>query len=779
MRVPLSWLRDFTPVDLPVDELSTVLSELGLAVESVEHVGQGLDGVVVARVLEVGAIEGADRIRRVEVDAGGAEPVQVVCGAWNFEAGATVPLATVGAVLPGGFAIGRRKMKGVVSDGMLCAPDELGLPGSHDGILVLPDGLAPGTPFAEAMGIVPDVVFDLEVNANRPDAMSVAGVARDLAARLGLPFSIPAPPFDPTPLDGRASVVVEDPRCGRFVAQLITDVRIGPSPAWVASRLTLCGMRPINNVVDASNYVMLELGQPTHPYDLSRLPGRGLRVRAARDGETLVTLDGVERRFVPEDLLICDATDTAVGIAGIMGGASSEIDDGTSEVLLEAAWFDALSVARTSKRLNLRTEASARFEKGTDPDGTSLGAARVAELLGATSAGRVDVLGDLPDRPPVSLRVARVNSLLGTDLTEEQVAGYLRALGFDNRPSGAGVLVVDLPGWRPDCATEIDLVEEVARLHGYGAIPGTVPPSPQIGRLTDDQVDRRRLRDVLAGAGPSEAWTTTFVSARQLEQAGLDPAEAVRVTNPLDVDLPLLRTSLLPGLLAALAHNAARRNRDVDLFELGHVFRRPGADQQLPDEREVVAVALGTGDATAAVGVWQAVVDGLVLRDVRLEATSSPGLHPGRTARLLVGGAEVGLVGEVDPEAVEAAGLDGRVGWLQLDVAALFDVPHGPGVIAPVSRFPSSDVDLDFEVDEEVPAGDVEHTLRQAHPLVDGVRLFDVYRGDQVPPGRRSLTFRVRFQALDHTLTDDEVAAARRDLIAAVESTHAGARLRT
>src|SRR5688572_15261659 len=340
MKIVLSWLREFVPVELPLDDLVAVLGDLGVPVESVTPIGDDLTGVVVAKVVEIDAIKGADKIRRVVVDAGADETVQVVCGAWNFEVGALVPLATVGTVLPGDFQISRRKMKGVESAGMLCAPDELGLPGDHSGILVLPAGLALGADFSTAMGLEPDVVLELEVNPNRPDAMSVVGVARDLAARLDLPFALPSPALDP---DGDAEPITVEvfdaDACPRFVAQVVSNITVGPSPAWIAQRLTLAGMRPINNVVDASNYVMLELGQPNHAYDLARLPGRGLRVRMARDGETLVTLDDVDRRFSSEDLLICDAEDSPVGIAGIMGGASSEVDETTTEVLLEAANF--------------------------------------------------------------------------------------------------------------------------------------------------------------------------------------------------------------------------------------------------------------------------------------------------------------------------------------------------------------------------------------------------------------------------------------------------------
>ncbi|MBW3546854.1 MAG: phenylalanine--tRNA ligase subunit beta [Actinobacteria bacterium] len=784
MRVLRSWLRDFVPLELPVDELVAVLDDLGLAVESVERVGEGLEGVVVARVLELGPIAGADRIQRVVVDAGDTEPVQVVCGAWNFAEGDLVPLATVGTVLPGGMEIGARTMKGVESRGMLCAADELGLPGGHDEIVVLPAGAAPpGTPFAEAAGAGPDVVLDLEVNANRPDAMSMAGVARDLAARLGLPFTLRRPELAPPGPVEAASVAIDAPDlCRRFVATVIAGVRVGPSPAWLADRLARAGMRPINNVVDASNYVMLELGQPTHPYDAARLGGRGFRVRRAHAGETLVTLDGVERAL-DGDLLICDAEDGAIGIAGIMGGASTEIDEHTTEVVLEAAWFDPLAISRSARRLKLRTEASARFEKGCDWAAIDPAVARFVELLSGGDQLSVgpgtDAGGGLPERAPVRVRTARVNQLLGTELTDVDIAGYLGPIGFTTLSTPApGVLEVALPTWRLDSATEIDVVEEVARLHGYRAVPKTVPRSPLTGALTRYQRDRRLVRHILAGAGADEAWSTTFLAAADLERCGLEVAEAVVVANPLVAEESRLRTSLLPGLVGSVAGNARHRITGVSLFEVGHTFRRPPDGQQLPDEREMVAVATAGADAREAVTQWHLLADGLVLGDWQLEACAAPGLHPTRTARIVVEGEPVGMVGEVDPGVLARFDVDERVAWVELDLERLLACPHGPGTYRPISRYPSSDIDLAFEVDDATPAGAIERTLAGAGAgLVSGVRMFDVYRGDQVAEGRRSLAWTVRLQAPDRTLTDDEVGVVRRRLIAAVEENH-GARLR-
>ncbi len=801
MRVPLSWLRDFAPIEADPADVGDTLDDLGLVVEDIERVGEGLEGVVVARVLAIDPIPSADHIRLVTVDAGDGRSVEVVCGASNFSVGDLVPLGTVGTVLPGGMAISRRKMKGVESNGMLCSGSELGLSEDSAGILVLgsgsdDDGLAadPGTPLIEALGIEPDVVFNLEIEGNRPDALSVAGVARDLAARLHLPFSIP----DPHPVEGgvpierlaRAGVEAPD-LCPRLLVRVLVDVKVAPSPPWVARRLVLAGMRPINSIVDASNYVMLELGQPTHPYDLDRLGGGGLLVRRARAGEAIVTLDGEERRLgVPvrggeaDDCIICDADGSPVGIAGIMGGGSSEITGTTSRVLLEVANFKAMAIARTSARLGLRTEASVRFERGADPEALERAGARVCELVagvgGTTASGSLDVRGDLAPPPVVRLRTDRVNASLGTDLDDATVRQHLAPLGFDVSPEAPGVQRVRVPTFRPDSTREIDLIEEVARLHGYARIPRTVPPPPGVGRLTAYQRDRRRVRQVLAGTGASEAWTASLLRPGDHEAAGLD-GQSVEVENPLAAEESVLRRTLLPGMLRALAFNASHRYPDLRLFEIGHVFGWPRPGEPLPDETEHLGVALSwpADDARSTVEVWRALCDGLRVDSVSMQAAPLPGLHPTRSARLVVGetGAELGGLGEVDPDVLSAFGLDtrgGRVGWIEVDLGLLLvAAPRRSDQARPVSRFPSSDVDLAFVVDESTPAGAVQETLaRGGGDLLVELALFDVYRGEGVPPGRRSLAFRLRFCALDHTLTDEEVGEARRRCIEAVESAH-------
>jgi len=776
MRVPLSWLSDFAPISGEPADLAASLSGLGLVVEGVEVVGQGLGDIVVARVLATRPHPNADKVQVVDVDAGDGAALQIVCGAFNFGPGDVVPLAPVGARLPGGMQIGRRNVRGEWSNGMLCSGTELALTADGGGIMILGADLVPGTPLTEALGIEPDVVFDLDVTPNRPDALSVAGVARDLAAVLGVPFAIPEPP-GLSGADGPVTVVVQAPDlCPQFTATVLEGVGVGPSPAWLARRLTLAGMRSINNVVDVSNYVMLELGQPNHPYDLDRLPGRGLLVRRAADGEKLVTLDEVERTLGVDDCLICDAQGTPVGIAGVMGGASSEISAATTTVALEAAWFDPVAVARTSKRVGLRTEASVRFERGVDVDGVGRAVARFCQLAGQVAGARVtggtvDVRGDLPRPARVVVRTSRVNALLGTALSPGEVSGYLQPLGFRCTPTGDGDFRVDIPSWRPDSEREIDVVEEVARHHGYSRIERTMPAITRAGGLTPYQQDRRRVREILVGAGLAEAWATTFLAPEDLARAGLPP-DAVEVENPLAAEESILRPSLLPGLLRAVAANAGHRRPDVGLFEIGHVFFPPDPGEQLPVEPEYLAVALGRRDAADVVRIWRTLADALRLADVRLQAAPVPGLHPTRSSRLLAGGQDAGAIGEVDPQVLSAHDIEGRVGWFELDLGILLGSPRQPAVYRPVSRFPSADIDLAFVVDDTTPADAVERTLGAAGgELLERIELFDVFRSSQLD-GARSLAWRLRFSSLDHTLAEEELTGVRLRCIDAVTSAH-------
>ncbi len=816
MRAPLSWLRDYAPLDAPTERIVEVLSSLGLVVESLETVGAGIGDVVVAKVLDIRKHPDADRIRIVDVDGGDGNALQIICGAWNFDVGDLVPLAPVGAVLPGDFKISKRKMRGEVSNGMLCSPAELALdlPGGSDGLLVLPEGSAePGTPLAEALSIQPDVVFDIDVTPNRPDALCMAGIARDLAAALGEEWSWPsAPPAGiPDPQVTVASLSVDAGElCPRFSATVIEDVPSGPSPLWMSRRLALAGMRPISGIVDVSNYVMLDVGQPNHAYDLDRLGGGGLSVRRGRDGETVRTLDGVLRSVGPQDCVICDAEGSPVGIGGVMGGASAEIDETTRRVLLECAYFDPTSIARTGKRLGLSSEARTRFERGVDPELAGRALERFLELLRTLDGGSRARFGatcehrdsaHTPAAPVVVLRTERVNSLLGTDLSDGEVARLLIPLGFAFEASGEGEAVVTVPTWRLECGREIDLVEEVARMFGYGRIARTLPPSrrrtgPPRSAVADQ---RRRLRGVLAGAGFDEAWTSTFISPGDLAAVGLGPG-AVQVDNPLDSGESMLRPSLLPGLLRALRYNTDRQADDLALFEIGRVFHLPSSDAELPVEEEHLGVAIvlprpagRDAPVEAAVRTWVLIADALRLEDPALSAEPAAGLHPGRAARLSAGRVNLGVVGEVAGEVSAAYGLSGRVGWLEISLDALAGAGRRDRRAREVSRFPAADIDLAFVVPDGVTASAVAATLRTgglqgadwssgdgplgdgsrsdpqlAKAAVEGVTLIDVYRSPELGGQRRGLTFRVRLRAPDRTLDDAEISQLRESMIEGV-----------
>lgn len=786
MKVLLSWLNEFAPLGDDADAIGAVMSDLGMAVEEQTLVGEGLGGVVVARILEISPIEGADKIRAVLVDAGDGEATPVVCGAPNISVGDVVPFATVGALLPGDFAIEARKMRGVDSQGMLCSAKELGFGADHSGIWLLDDGAPLGVELTEALGITPDVLYDLEINPNRPDAMSVAGVARDVAARLGVAFDRPFPDVATSgaSADGAVQVEIIDPDlCGRFHASVLRNVAVGVSPQWMATRLTQMGMRPINALVDISNYVMLELGQPNHPYDLAKVPGSGLRVRRAKAGETLVTLDDVERRLVADDLLICAADDTAVGIAGVMGGASCEIDESTTDVLLENAWFLPMSISRTSRRLGLRTEASARFEKGCDPDVLELAAARFAELAaeicGASPApGAVVGHGQVPDRSPVRVRTKRVNALLGTELSALTMRELLDSIGFVSTEASDTDFEVTIPSWRYDSTVEIDIVEEIARMYGYANIAPQPLTAARVGRLSPWQTERRALRRAMVGLGLSEVQPMPFLAPADLGACGLD-VTGIELANPLVAAESVLRPSLLPGLVKAVGANAQRRQVDVGFFEIGHVFGTPVAGSLLPDERECLGVVRAGSDATAAVEAWQGIVDTLAIRDAHLTNEPVPGLHPTRSGRVVVAGEPVGEIGEIDPDVAAHFAIEQRCAWLSIDLGRLSGLAHGERPYRTVSRYPSADVDLAFEVDDPVPVHEVEATLRTAvGDLLADLALFDVFRGGTIAPGRRSLAFTLRFEAADHTLADAEVADARQRAIDAVVAAH-GAMLRS
>jgi len=777
VKLVLSWLNDLAPLGDDVDALSRLMTSLGAQVEHVVTAGSTVDGVVTARVLRTERHPDAAKVHRVWVDAGDGVERHVWCGAFNMAAGDVIPLALPGTTMPDGRLIEPRPILGIESQGMLCSASELGLGDDHSGILILPQATSIGVPYGEALGLATEVVFDVDLTRNRPDCWGHLGVARDMAPRLGVELLPGAAPLAPTgPLRSASVELVDGERCPRFTTVVLSGVRVGPSPERIARRLQAAGMRSINNVVDVSNYVMLELNQPNHAYDLDTLGGGGFRIRLGRDGEAMTTLDGAERTLTADDLLICDALDVPIGLGGVMGGLHSEITDGTTVVALEIASFEQTAITRTMNRLGLRSEASGRFERGVDAHGIARAQARFVELLRESCPdlvvhdGAVDARHEslMPEERTTAVRISEVNRILGTSLDAAAVDALIAPIGYHRRALDGDVATVVLPSWRTDSWVEIDVIEEVARHYGYDAIGQAVPNSTMHGRLSHVQQRRRMLRQVLLGLGLSEAITESFLHPDDLERAHL-PSDVIRVTNPLQADEDVLRPTMRPGMLRALAFNESHRRPGVALFEIGHVYPPGDRSADLPPEYEGLAVALAGRDAPAAMAVWREISAALGV-GARVDQSLPPiGLHPTRSATLSVGKDVVGAVGEIHPDVLDAFGVAERVAWLEVDAGRLLALVPKIAQWKPTSRFPSTDLDLAFQVPDTVAAEKVDKAIRQAagNLLVD-LRLFDVYRGPGVESGARSLAYRLRLQAADRTLTDPEIAAVRDKVIATV-----------
>jgi len=781
VKILLSWLNEFADFGDDVDRIAAGLTSLGLAVDGVERHGERVDGVVVAKVLRTEKHEDAAKVTRVWVDAGDGAERHVWCGATNMKAGDLVPLATIGTKMPDGREIGRRGILGIDSEGMLCSGVELGIDEDSAGLKILPGDCSLGENVFDALGLAVEVVFDLDVTRNRPDCYGHLGVARDLAANWGLSLRSPGP----SRREGKAAhgltVEVRDGEsCPSFSAIVIDGVRITDSPEWLARRLRHAGMRSINNVVDVSNYVNLELNQPNHAYDLAKV-GQGFIVRNAKPGETITTLDG-EERALDGDLVICDSADLAVGVAGIMGGRDSEVSPATTSLAVEIAHFAPHRVVASASRLGLRTEASIRFERGVDPHGAERAFDRFVELLSLTCPDltvrrgvATSVHSSLtPKFRPIEVRRSEVTRILGVDLSGQRIAELLSPIGFSVKGKG-DALSVEIPSWRPDCTVEIDLIEEIARHYGYDELGKLVPKSPVFGKLSEAQRRRRTLREVVLGLGHSEAMPNPFLAPGDLERVGLDSRNALRLANPLVAEESILRTSLRPGLLRTVVYNQSHRVEGVRVYELGHVY--PQGDGELPDEFESLCLMAVGEDASVAMRWWNEISSALEV-GAQLDQTRAPlGFHPSRSATLSRGKSVLGAVGEIDPRVLDALGVQGRVACLELNASLICGESPKVAVAKNVSKFPSADFDLALLAGAETTAASISRALRQAvGSVLEGLQIFDVYRGADLPAGSRSIGFRITLRAGDRTLTDDEVAEVRQRCIEA--ATKAGGQLR-
>ncbi|RMF45305.1 MAG: phenylalanine--tRNA ligase subunit beta, partial [Deltaproteobacteria bacterium] len=794
MIVTVNWLREFVDFNADVEDLAHRLTMAGLEVEAIEHIGADLDSVVVARLLSVEKHPEADRLTVCQVDTG-SEQLQIVCGATNHKTGDLVALAQVGSVLPGDFKIKKSKIRGQVSMGMLCSEKELGLSEESAGIMILPEGLDLGQPVFEALGLK-DTRIEIGLTPNRPDCLSVYGVAREVAALYGVPLKKPEVRVSETgpAATGVTSVSIEEPEhCPRYMARVVKGVRIGPSPAWLVRKLESVGQRSVNNVVDITNLIMLELGQPMHAFDFDLLRQGRIVVRLAGENSRFTTLDGQERELKATDLVICDG-EGPVALAGIMGGENSEIGDKTCNILLESAYFKPTTVRRTAKRLGIHSESSHRFERGTDinmvPFALDRAAMLVAELAGGEVAeGAIDAYPSPFEPARIELRMQRCNEVLGLDLNTDKARQHLESIGITCDTVADDRLSCGVPSFRPDLEREIDLIEEVARLAGYDTIPVAMP----VSRLIDNEAREHkrfvdRARDCMVGQGFNEIVSYSFISPQAWDQLGLsagDPRrQVIRLLNPLTEEQSVMRTTLVPSMLQTVAGNLAYRSHDLRLFELRPVFMpaRDGEGEHQEPWRLSLALSgrrspLGWASEEQAVdffdlkGACELLFGHLGIEGVSWQADAGePWLHPGKSARLLVGKVQVGVAGELHPEIQSRLDLEQTVYVAEIDIEQLGAMPR-PGIrFSKLSRFPDTFRDSAILVDDDLGAEQVLEIVRQASPkFAEDVVLFDLYRGKGVPEGKKSLAFRVRYRSFDQTLTDEQITRAHDKIIRRLE----------
>ena len=799
MKVSLNWLKDFVEIEHPPAELADMLTMAGLEVEGVEHRGHNLETITVSRILDILPHPNADRLAVCKVDAGNKE-VSVVCGAPNVQKGMIAPLALPGTALPDGTTIKESTIRGQASYGMLLAEDEMGLTDDHTGLMVLPDNLTPGEPLSDFMDLE-DWIFEIGITPNRIDCASVIGVAREIGACTKKPVTMPDISFEVSDkrIDDLAEVNILDPDgCPRYSAGLAEAVTIGPSPFWMRYRLHTSGIRAINNVVDITNYVLLELGQPLHAFDYYELADRKIVVKLARYGDVFTTLDGQDRDLKDETLMICDGQ-RQVAVAGIMGGLNSEITERTTTVLIESAFFNPTSIRRSSKWLSLATEASYRFERGIDVQGTAFALKRSLALIARLAGGKIaegiiDCYPKLWSAPEITLRVDRANAFLGTTIEKQEIADYLAALNMEVADTGENLLSVKPPAFRLDVTREVDLFEEIARLVGYDAIPVTLPLIKPTQEEQPELALRDRCKAVLAGVGFTEVVTYSFISADSADILGAQEQSELRafvkLLNPLTQDQAVMRTSLIPGLLSTVRLNTVRGQTDLRIFEWGKAYIQ--GNEELPDEKNVLAV-LVTGLSTRKTwhenprefdfydikGVAESILEDLSIPEPEYaRAGPKEGFDPQEFARISSSGTEIGALGKVANQTLAAYELDRSVYILELDIDAVLPLVTWVKQFTPLAKYPAVRRDISVIVDRTLESAALMKIIKaMGKGLIESVEIFDVYEGKQIDPSEKALAVRISYRSNKRTLTDDEVNTIHEEVIAEIRR-QTGGRLR-
>lgn len=798
MHVSLNWLKEYVDVQGSVEALAHEFTMLGLEIEKIDQPGKEIEGVVIGQILEIAPHPDADKIVVCQTDTGGPTPIQICCGAKNMKVGDKVPTAVVGAILPGGFKIGGRKMRGVESQGMMCSTKELGLGEDQDGLMILPAELPIGADARPLLGL-DNAIYEIEVTPNRADWASMIGVARELAALKSSELRIPVIDVkeSATPAATLATLRVEDTDlCPRYLGRVLVDVRVGESPHWLKQRLMAAGQRPINNIVDITNYVLLETGQPLHAFDLDQLAGHGIVVRRAGVGEKITTLDGQERALQPEMLVIADA-ERAQCVAGVMGGAHSEVGAGTTRIFLESAYFAPGSVRKTSRQLNLISESSQRFQRGADPEMARYAIDRAAQLIqelaGANLCAGVLESYPIPFIPKeITLRHARVNRLLGTNIAPDAARGYLARQGFEILAQDAETVTVRVPLRRHDVSGEADLIEDIARLHGFENLAVSLPRIAQPEQiLVPQEAVVRRLRRHLAATGLMEVYHWTFSNPEDVDKAELGEAfsDMLTLANPLSEKYATMRSSLVPALLNNIVHNVSHGSRDLAIFEIGPVYR-PVAGQDLPTQHERLAIALSGLYEEAAWNRPARAADFYDLKGLVEEtlawfgstavwrAAEISGFAQGQSAEIALGDVVVGRAGRVKLSVLKNFGLGQDVFLAELDLDALLALPKVYARFQELAPFPASLRDLAVLVGADLPVGDLVAAAREAGgKLLADVSVFDVYTGQQVPTGKKSVALGLVYQSPERTLTDNDTQKSQDKILKSLE-TKFGAQLR-
>jgi phenylalanyl-tRNA synthetase beta chain len=777
MNVTLNWLKAYIDFEFSPSELADRLTMLGVEVESVKHLGTELEGVIVGSVTSIRPHPNADKLVLCQVDTGETEELQIVCGAPNAREGMLAPVATIGATLPVGLTIKRAKLRGETSQGMLCSEKELGLSDDAAGLMELSTDIPLGTPLSEALGL-DDVVFELEITPNRPDCLSLIGVAREIRAETGNPLKLPTVDLQESGINIRdlTSVTIGAPDlCPRYAARVIQGVKVAESPAWLRQRLESVGIGVINNIVDATNFVLMEYGQPLHAFDYHKLAENRIVVRRARDNEQITALDEVARELTSDMLVIADA-EKPVALAGIMGGYDSEITETTCDVLLESAYFNPLSIRATAKALGISTEASYRFERGADPGAVLAALDRAAQLIAELAGGTIcDGIVDVyPGQQPlteIQLRPERVNFVLGTTIEAAEMVQILDRLGFDVDATGKVYQVV-VPTFRSDVTREIDLIEEIARVYGYDNIPTTLPKGDiPVPAPTPKTEARRRIKHFLLAAGMMEAVNYSFCDPNCFDKIRLNADDPLRNTlqlrNPLSPEMSVLRTTLTPGLLENAQHNRNHQIDTIALFEIGGVFVHDGEEKEPERVTGVLAGQIGEGvysdpyrhpDFFDIKGLVEGMLEVCGVVDWTLQKTDAPTFHPGRNAEVLLGDRRIGVFGEVHPKVLENYDLPYKAYLFEFDLEGLADAATFAKRFEPISIYPKVARDLAIVVDKETLSDmPTELIYTTGGDAVDSVRLFDVYEGEQVPEGKKSLAYTITYHSATETLTDKAV----------------------